>query len=90
MGLHPVELEDLILAPWTYARTALDAHPLRLHVLTPPYPSIARGTLRVLRIAEARLASLREPQGDCHPELVEGAPIALHVTAGYDGYERIA
>ena len=79
MGLHPVELEDLILAPWTYARTALDAHPLRLHVLTPPYPSIARGTLRVLRIADIS-----------HPEALEGAPIALHVTAGYDGYERIA
>jgi hypothetical protein len=47
-----MEPPDLVLVPWAEARAALAGHPLALRVLTPPYPAIGAGELRVLRVRE--------------------------------------
>ncbi len=43
---------DLVLLPWIEARRRLGARTYALRVLTPPYPAIGGGTLRVLRVRE--------------------------------------
>ena len=67
-----MNLEDLVMMPWTQARAQLSAHPLRLRMLTPPYPALGVGALRLLRIAVLS----GEHDG------------AYELTCGYDGYER--
>jgi len=42
----------LTLLPEVEVRRALGGRPLAFRVLTPPYPVLGVGTLRVLRIAE--------------------------------------
>jgi hypothetical protein len=68
-----VNLEDLVMMPWTQARAQLGGHPLRLRLVTPPYPAVGVGTLRLLRVAVL---------GGAH----DGA---YELTCGYDGYERL-
>jgi hypothetical protein len=68
-----VSVEDLVMLPWTSARAALADRPVRLRVLTPPYPAVGLGTLRLLRVLAL---------GGLH----DGA---FELTCGYDGYERI-
>jgi hypothetical protein len=68
-----VNLEDLVMMPWTQARARLGGHPLRLRLVTPPYPAAGVGTLRLLRVAVL---------GGAH----DGA---YELTCGYDGYERL-
>jgi hypothetical protein len=41
---------DFALLPWIDARAMLGDRPLRMRVLTPPYPAIGTGTLRCLRL----------------------------------------
>ena len=65
---------DLALLPWTSARAMLGDRPLRLRVLTPPYPAIGTGALRCLRL--------------CPPAGAAEGPWELLL--GYDGYERLA
>ncbi len=43
---------DLVLLPWIEARRRLGAREHVLRVLTPPYPAIGGGELRVLRVRE--------------------------------------
>jgi hypothetical protein len=43
---------DLVLVPWTEARAAFAGRAVTLRVLTPPYPAIGAGVLRVLRVRE--------------------------------------
>ncbi len=47
-----METADLVLMPWLEARRRLDARAHALRVLTPPYPAIGCGELRVLRVRE--------------------------------------
>jgi hypothetical protein len=72
-GSNVVVIEDLVMLPWTSARAALADRPLRLRVLTPPYPALGLGELRLLRV----LALDRAHDG------------AFELTCGYDGYERV-
>lgn len=72
-GSSVVPIEDLVMLPWTSARAALADRPLRLRVLTPPYPAVGLGQLRLLRV----LALTGAHDG------------AFELTCGYDGYERI-
>lgn len=72
-GSSVVPIEDLVMLPWTSARAALADRPLRLRVLTPPYPSVGVGALRLLRVLA----------------LSGAADGALELTCGYDGYERL-
>lgn len=65
-------VEALVMLPWTRARAALADRPLRLRVLTPPYPALGVGTLRALRAIP-----LDGPDDG-----------AWELTVGYDGYER--
>jgi hypothetical protein len=53
-----MEAPDLVLVPWIEARAALANRPLTLRVLTPPYPAIGAGELRVLRVRERTDAPL--------------------------------
>lgn len=48
----PVDSADLVLLPWVDARRAFGDRALALRILTPPYPAIGGGTLRVLRVRE--------------------------------------
>lgn len=68
-----MNLEDVVMMPWTQARAALAGHSLRVRVLAPPYPAAGVGTLRLLRVAVL---------GGAH----DGA---YELTCGYDGYERL-
>ena len=68
-----MNLEDLVMMPWTQARTALAGHSLRLRLVTPPYPAAGVGALRLLRVAVLSGAH-------------NGA---YELTCGYDGYERL-
>jgi len=72
-GMRRVNLEHLVMLPWTRARTALADRPLRLRVLTPPYPAIGVGELRLLRV----LALSGAHDG------------AFELTCGYDGYDKL-
>jgi hypothetical protein len=45
-----MEAADLVLMPWIEARVRLGSRRHTLRVLTPPYPAIGGGTLRVLRV----------------------------------------
>jgi hypothetical protein len=47
-----METADLVLMPWVEARRRLGAREHALRVLTPPYPAIGGGELRVLRVRE--------------------------------------
>ena len=47
--MHAAEASDVTLLDETDARPANAARALELHVLTPPYPALGRGRLRVLR-----------------------------------------
>ncbi len=47
-----METADLVLLPWVEARRRLGACEHALRVLTPPYPAIGGGELRVLRVRE--------------------------------------
>jgi hypothetical protein len=47
-----METADLVLMPWLEARRRLGSREHALHVLTPPYPAIGGGELRVLRVRE--------------------------------------
>ncbi len=67
-----MNLEDLVMMPWTQARSALAGRALRLRLVTPPYPAVGVGELRLLRVAVL---------GGAH----DGA---YELTCGYDGYER--
>ena len=66
-------VEDLTMLPWSRACAALAGRPLRLRLLTPPYPALGRGELRCLRVRALDGAD-------------DGA---FEMTAGYDGYERL-
>jgi hypothetical protein len=68
-----VNLEDLVMMPWTQARAALAGHPLRLRLVTPPYPAVGVGALRLLRVAVLS----GEHDG------------AYELACGYEGYERL-
>ena len=74
MGLHPADLEDLVMLPWPGARSLLGDRAVRVRVLAPPYPAAGVGALRILRV--------RAFERGAH----DGA---LDVTLGYDGYERL-
>ena len=65
-------VEDLVMLPWTSALAALADRPVRLRLLTPPYPCVGVGTLRTLRVA---------PLGGA----LDGA---WELVAGYERYER--
>ena len=65
-------VEDLVMLPWTSARTALEGRPLRVRVLAPPYPALGVGTLRALRVVP--LAGRDDG--------------AWELTVGYERYER--
>jgi hypothetical protein len=43
---------DLVMLPWIDARRRLGAREHVVRVLTPPYPAIGGGELRVLRVRE--------------------------------------
>lgn len=47
-----MQAADLVLMPWREARRKLDARAHALRVLTPPYPAIGCGELRVLRVRD--------------------------------------
>ena len=47
-----METADLVLLPWVEARRRLGAREQRLRMLTPPYPAVGEGTLRVLRVRD--------------------------------------
>ena len=47
-----MELDSVGMMPLVQARPLLDALPMRLTILAPPYPAIGCGTLRVLRVRE--------------------------------------
>jgi hypothetical protein len=47
-----METADLVLMPWLEARRRLGSREHALRVLTPPYPAIGGGELRVLRVRE--------------------------------------
>jgi hypothetical protein len=64
---------DLAMLPLSGALAALGDRPLRIRMLTPPYPALGMGALRCLRV---------RPLGGAH----DGA---LELVAGYDGYERL-
>ena len=49
---------DLVLLPWIEARRRLGDRAHALRVLTPPYPAIGGGALRVLRVREVEGAPL--------------------------------
>lgn len=42
--------EELLLLPFTRAIEALAGSDITLTVVTPPYPALGRGTLRVVRV----------------------------------------
>ena len=69
-----MNLDDLVMLPWTRARAALADRPLRVRVLTPPYGVVGLGTLRLLRVI-----ALDGPHDG-----------ALELTCGYEGYDRIS
>ena len=69
-----MNVDDLVMLPWTRARAALRDRPLRLRVLTPPYGVVGLGALRLLRVIALHGAH-------------DGA---LELTCGYDGYDRIS
>ena len=48
-SVHTAETSDVTLLDETDARAAFAGRALELHVLTPPYPALGRGRLRVLR-----------------------------------------
>ncbi|GAC1582589.1 MAG: hypothetical protein NVS3B7_18010 [Candidatus Elarobacter sp.] len=66
-------VEDLVMMPWASARAALADRPLRVRVLTPPYPVVGLGELRLLRVR----ALSGEHDG------------AYELTCGYDGYDKL-
>jgi len=66
-------VENLVMLPWTGACAALAGRPLRLRILTPPYPCLGVGALRALRLAPLDGA-------------LDGA---FELIAGYDAYERL-
>ena len=43
---------DLVLTPEPLARAALAGRTLSLRLLTPPYPALGLGTLRLVRLQE--------------------------------------
>ena len=45
-------MAELTLLPEVAARAALAGRPLVLRLLTPPYPALGVGVLRVLRVTE--------------------------------------
>jgi hypothetical protein len=47
-----MQTADLVLLPWIEARRRLGDRAHALRVLTPPYPAIGGGELRVLRVRE--------------------------------------
>jgi hypothetical protein len=47
-----MQTSDLVLLPWIEARRRLGDREHALRVLTPPYPAIGGGELRVLRVRE--------------------------------------
>jgi hypothetical protein len=47
-----MQTADLVLLPWIEARRRLGDREHALRVLTPPYPAIGGGELRVLRVRE--------------------------------------
>jgi hypothetical protein len=64
---------DLAMLPLGAALGALGDRPIRLRMLTPPYPALGAGALRCLRVGQGS----GEHDG------------ALEVIAGYDRYERL-
>ena len=67
-----MNVEDLVMVPWTQALAAMRDRVVRLLVLTPPYEAVGVGVLRALRV---RLLSGAD----------DGA---FELVAGYEGYER--
>jgi hypothetical protein len=47
-----METADLVLLPWPQARRRLGSRAQHMQLLTPPYPAIGGGELRVLRVRE--------------------------------------
>lgn len=53
-----MDAADLVLLPWVEARRLLGAREGHMRVLTPPYPAVGGGELRVLRVRDAGAAPL--------------------------------
>ena len=53
-----METADLVLLPWVEARRRLGTRAHALRVLTPPYPAIGGGALRVLRVRDDGIGPL--------------------------------
>ena len=47
-----VDQQELQLLPYTRAFELLQGREITLSVITPPYPALGRGTLRVVRVTE--------------------------------------
>jgi len=47
-----VDQQELLLVPYTRAFQQLKGREITLSVITPPYPALGRGTLRVVRVSE--------------------------------------
>jgi hypothetical protein len=53
-----MDAADLVLLPWIEARGRLGPRACAVRVLSPPYPAIGGGELRVLRVRETGAAPL--------------------------------
>jgi hypothetical protein len=53
-----MDAADLVLLPWIEARRRLGSRAQQMRVLTPPYPAVGGGELRVLRVRETGGAPL--------------------------------
>jgi hypothetical protein len=51
-GVAGVEHEELLLVPYTRAIELLKGRDVRLRVITPPYPALGIGPLRVVRVVD--------------------------------------
>jgi hypothetical protein len=51
-GLAGVDQQELLLVPYTRAFELLKGRVITLSVITPPYPALGCGTLRVVRVTE--------------------------------------
>ena len=51
-GVAGVDQHELLLVPYTRAFELLQGREITLSVITPPYPALGCGTLRVVRVTE--------------------------------------
>jgi hypothetical protein len=53
-GVAGVDHAELLLVPYTRAIEMCAGREITLTIVTPPYPALGRGTLRVVRATEER------------------------------------